>query len=237
MSFYSDFAGHYETIFPLREAAAAFLEERLSGNGRLLDLGCGTGRYCVRLTRPDRPCEGADPDPGMIERARELDPAGAYHLLGMEDIDRLPAGGYAGIFCIGNVLPHMSVATLPEFLVRLRDLLRPGGAWIFQTVNFDPLLDLAEYEFPVIRHEGCGLAFQRHYREISADHLVFHTSLEDGGGEVFAGVTDLYPRTSGQYRALHGEAGFVLVDHVADWSGRPYMAAESGGSVWVWRRD
>ena len=237
MAFYSDFAGHYETIFPLREAAADFLDQRLPSRGRVLDLGCGTGRYCARLTRPDRPCEGADPDPGMIERARELDPAGAYHLLGMEDIGRLTAGGYVGIFCIGNVLPHMSVTALPTFLARLRDLLRPGDAWIFQTVNFDPLLDLAEYEFPVIRHEGRGLSFRRNYREITADHLVFHTSLADRDGEVFTGATDLHPRTSGQYRALHEGAGFALVDHAADWSGRPYAAAESGGSVWVWRRD
>lgn len=237
MAFYADFAGYYEAIFPLREAAAAFLQERLPARGRLLDLGCGTGRYCARLAGPERPCEGADPDPGMIARARELVPDGAWHELGMEDVARLPAGGYAGVFCIGNVLPHLPVPALPAFLGDVHRLLEPDGTWIFQTVNFDPLLDLAEYEFPPLLDQGRGLCFLRSYRRISADRLSFRTRLARDGREIFAGETDLHPRTSAQYRALHEAAGFTLVEHAADWSGKPFTSTEPGGSVWVWRRS
>ena len=42
MSFYRDFAAHYEQIFPFRPATLAFLRERLPEGRRVLDLGCGT---------------------------------------------------------------------------------------------------------------------------------------------------------------------------------------------------
>lgn len=236
MAFYTDFAGHYEAIFPLREAAVSFLEKWLPPEGRLLDLGCGTGHYASRLGRPDRPCEGADPDPGMIECARELAPEGVFRLMGMEGLGLLPAGHFAGVFCIGNVLPHLAVPALPDFLSQLHHVLAPGGVWICQTVNFDHLLDLTDYEFPVIRHDERGLSFRRSYRGITPERLTFHTRLADRGGEIFANSTDLHPRTSIQYRALHEQAGFVLVDHVADWRGHPFAAAAADGSVFVWRR-
>ncbi|MCP4571560.1 MAG: class I SAM-dependent methyltransferase [bacterium] len=237
MAMYTDFAGYYEDIFPLRDGTVGFLEKWLPSAGQLLDLGCGTGHYCTRLGGPDGRCEGADPDPGMIERARELEPGNTYRLMGMEGIGALPAAMYAGVFCIGNVLPHMAVTELPAFLERLRNVLQPGGVWIFQTVNFDRLLDFTDYEFPVIRHDERGLTFRRSYRDITADHLEFHTRLADRGGRIFASAVDLHPRSSIQYRALHENAGFELVEHVADWSGHPFASASSDGSVFVWRRN
>jgi SAM-dependent methyltransferase len=237
MTFYSDFSGHYEAIFPLREGAVAFLEKWLPGRGRLLDLGCGTGRYCARLTRPDRVCEGADPDPGMIEHARELAPEGTFHLKGMADLGPLPAGSYAGIFCIGNVIPHLPVPELPAFLESVHAALRPGGVWVFQTVNFDRLLELTDFEFPVIRHDELGLTFRRSYRGITEHHLRFHTRLADRGGKISSSEVDLHPRTSDEYRTLHADAGFVELEHVADWSGRPFDPASSDGSIFVHGRD
>jgi SAM-dependent methyltransferase len=236
MAFYSDFAGHYEAIFPLRDDTLAFLERWLPARGRLLDLGCGTGRCCAALSTPERICEGIDPDPGMIEEARRLDPEGVYRLMGMEEIGLLPAAGYDGAFCIGNVLPHLPVTDLPAFLAHLHDRLRPGGVWIVQTVNFDHLLEYTDYEFPVVRHDGRGLTFRRSYRRITAERLAFHTRLADRGGVIFAGETDLHPRTSIQYRALHEDAGFVMLDHAADWKGQPFASSASSGSIHVWRR-
>ena len=69
MAFYADFAGHYEKIFPFRPAVAAFLDHWLPAEGRVLDIGCGTGHYCAALDGTGRQAIGVDLDPGMIREA------------------------------------------------------------------------------------------------------------------------------------------------------------------------
>jgi 2-polyprenyl-3-methyl-5-hydroxy-6-metoxy-1,4-benzoquinol methylase len=236
MAFYSDFAGSYEEIFPFRAEAAAFLDHWLPDRGRVLDVGCGTGRYCRHLDASGRSCVGIDLDPGMIEEAQRLHPSGDFRIMGMEEIGLLSHGAYDGVFCIGNVLPHLPTAGLAGFLKAVRDLLRPGGVWLFQTVNFDPILEFDEFVFPPIRPGDGALVFRRTYRDITPQSLVFATVLERDSEEIFAGETVLHPRTSEDLTSRHRETGFRLLAHVADWSGRRYVQSAGGGNIFVWER-
>jgi SAM-dependent methyltransferase len=237
MAFYSDFAGSYEEIFPFRKEAAAFLDHWLPDRGRVLDVGCGTGRYCRHLDGTGRRSVGIDLDPGMIEEAQRLHPAGDFRIMGMQEIGLLSQGAYDGVFCIGNVLPHLPTENLDAFLAAVRDLLRPDGVWLFQIVNFDPILGFDEYVFPPIRPGDGSLVFRRIYREITPQSLVFRTVLERDGEEIFSGETVLHPCTSEELTARHRQAGFRLRAHVSDWSGRRYVAGSGGGSIFVWERS
>lgn len=236
MAFYTDFAGSYEEIFPYRVETAAFLERWLPAGGRTLDVGCGTGRYCRHLDGAGHRCVGIDLDPGMIDEAQRLHPSGDFRLLGMAEIALLVRDAYAGIFCIGNVLPYLPAADLAEFLADLRELLRPGGIWLFQTVDFDPILQLDEYVFPPLQADGGACVFRRAYREITPQQLVFAATLERDGEEIFGGETILHPRTVADLEAGHRAAGFRLLAHVADWSGRAY-APGAGANIMVWQRS
>jgi len=236
MAFYADFAGHYEKIFPFRAPVAAFLDKYLPGEGRILDIGCGTGSYCAALDGNGRRTLGIDLDPGMINEAERLHPAGDFRIMGMEEIGLLPAAGFAGIFCIGNVLPHLPAHRLAGFLVDIQTLLQPGGVWIFQTVNFDPVIRMEEFVFPEINLPSEQLTFLRWYEDIRPDRLVFHTSLVGLEGEVFSGEVPLYPRTSGDYSLGNKSAGLEKLGHFADFSGRGFSPAEFSGSVFVFRK-
>jgi len=236
MAFYSDFAGSYEEIFPFRPEAAAFLDHWLLPHGRVLDVGCGTGRYCRHLDGTGRRCTGIDLDPGMIDEAQRLHPAGDFRLMGMEEIGLLGAADFDGVFCIGNVLPHLPAAQLAGFLGAVRDLLRPAGIWICQTVNFDPLLELDEHVFPPIRPGDGELVFRRFYRDIRPGELTFEMVLERDGEEIFRGETRLHPRTSADLAAGHRAAGFRELAHVADWTGRRFVPGAVGGSIFVFER-
>ena len=236
MAFYSDFAGHYEKIFPFRKGVFRYLDGHLPAGGRVLDVGCGTGRYCAALDGTDRRTLGIDLDPGMIAEAERLHPAGEFRILGMEEIDLLPSSSFRGVFCIGNVLPHLPAAGLKGFLEDVARLLEPGGRWIFQTVNFDRLFDRAVFEFPDMVLKRERLIFTRSYREIRTDHLEFHTRLSGPRGVIFNGKVDLHPRTSVDYAALHRDLGFERVAHVADYEGRGFDPAASPGSVFVWEK-
>jgi len=236
MAFYSDFAGHYEKIFPYRAGTYDFLDSWLPRKGRILDIGCGTGHYCGALHDSGRSSLGIDLDPGMIQQAERLYPDVDFRILGMEEISLLPHSSFAGVFCIGNVLPHLRSDLLAGFLLDVRKLLVPGGIWIFQTVNFDPILQEQDFVFPEIRLTGEQLAFSRWYEDIRPDHLTFRTSLDSPRGEIFSGTVELYPRYSGDYAAGHRALGFERLGHFADFSGRRYDAGTHSGSVFIWRK-
>jgi 2-polyprenyl-3-methyl-5-hydroxy-6-metoxy-1,4-benzoquinol methylase len=236
MAFYADFAGHYDKVFPFRSTVAEFLDRWLPAEGRVLDVGCGTGAYCAALAGTGRKTLGIDLDPGMITEAARRYPDGEFRILSMEEVGLLPRDGFTGIFCIGNVLPHLPAHRLAGFLVDVRALLRPGGIWIFQTVNFDPILDEEDYFFPEINLPSEQLTFLRWYEDIRTDRLVFHTSLSGPEGEIFSGDTPLFPRTTGDYRLGHRAAGYRQLGHFSDFAGRGFHSAGHSGSVFVFQK-
>lgn len=236
MAFYADFAGHYDAVFPLRGDLLKFLDRELPNEGRLLDVGCGTGACCGYLANQGRPCLGIDLDPGMIAQAERRHPGSEFRILGMQEIGLLPAGEFASVICLGNVLPHLPLASLPGFLSAVHRLLRPGGVWVFQTVNFDPVLGRRAHVFPVIRVPESDLSFHRSYENITPDQLEFVTCLTNPDRIIFRGRETLFPLTSVSYRALHPAGRWTFVCHDADFNGRTFDGEIDSGSVWVWRR-
>lgn len=238
MAFYTDFAGHYEKVFPFRQTTLDFLDRWLPPEGHMLDIGCGTGHYCAGVDGDPRSCLGIDLDPGMINRAEELYPDSRFRILGMEEIGLLERGSFQGIFCIGNVLPHLPAAGLAGFVLDVKKLLAPGGVWIFQTVNFDPLLRtrVQDHRFPVLRLEEENLEFHRWYEDIEGGSLRFHTQLVAAGDVLFQGETALTPHMSVEYLLGHQAAGFELLGHFGDFTGSAFDPSESRGSIFVWRR-
>ena len=56
---------------PLSRVDVDYCFEMFRTPGRLLDLGCGTGRLCLRFARAGFECVGADLSPEMLSRAAE----------------------------------------------------------------------------------------------------------------------------------------------------------------------
>jgi len=233
MSFYSEMAEYYEAIFPYRDEVYAFLQSTGAGARRILDLGCGTGHYCGRFARDGCEAIGIDLDPAMIATAQREYPRARFACLDMRDSGTFPPG-FDLIYCIGNSLPHVTQADLDGLLASIVRLLRPGGAWVFQIVNYDPLFSRTAYTFPPRPLKGGTATFYREYRDISASHLRFLTRLVAGEKVVFEGEVTLYPMRSAEYVAAHARHGFELVEHVADFDRRPFDPAGSG-SVFVFR--
>ncbi|MCK2244802.1 MULTISPECIES: class I SAM-dependent methyltransferase [unclassified Crossiella] len=93
-----------------------------------LDIGCGDGLLARKLTAKAKRVTGIDSSPRMIALAREL-AADHPDLDFIEDDFRtadLPAAGYDFI-CSVATIHHVDLAPA---LLRLRDLLRPGGTLV-----------------------------------------------------------------------------------------------------------
>lgn len=91
--------------------------------GDVLDVGCGEGLLVARLAAVSRTVTGIDPDPAVIDRARERAIAGADLLVaGLDDFDS--EGRRFDLVTVVATLHHLP---LESALTRLRDLVRPGG--------------------------------------------------------------------------------------------------------------
>ena len=233
MSFYSQFAEHYEKIFPFREEVYGFLRRHMPHGGRrVLDVGCGTGHYCGRFAAEGFEVLGFDLDEEMVRSARATYPDATFSVLDMTAVDTL-TGAFDLAFCIGNVAAHADRAGLRKMIHGISTLLVPGGVWILQTVNWDFLLKRPAHIFPP-RQLGSGLpCFLREYRDISADGVRFLTRLEEDGEVLFAGEVKLFPITAADCIRLHGDHGLRARQHAADFAGKPFSPDVESGSVFV----
>jgi SAM-dependent methyltransferase len=95
------------------------------GAGLVCDLGCGPGQVARYLRDRGVAMCGVDLSPGMVERARELNPGVEFRQGDMKALD-VPAELWAGIaafYAIVNLPP----AEVAQALREMRRVLRPGG--------------------------------------------------------------------------------------------------------------
>ncbi len=235
MSFYSDFADHYDAIFPLNPTVYAFLRRYLpTPPAAILDVGCGTGHYTGKLAQDGYRAVGIDLDPAMIARARRDYASVPFQVLNMLDIAEL-ALIFDGVLCIGNTAAHLTQRQFAVFLDQVRDVLTTGGIWILQVMNWDYVLAQDTVAFPAIKSED-GATFYREYREISEARVIFATRLEVDGRTVFDETTPLYPLRAAAIVALHTGRGFRLMTHVGSYGEAPFDPNAFSADLYVFER-
>ena len=118
--------GQYEARFTdYWLSALPDVVERLRAGGRVLDVGCGSGRVCIALKKafPKAEVVGIDPDAESIRRARAAAPQGIrFEAKTARELAR-GAGFDLVTICDGTHALAEPVATLAE----TRALLKPGG--------------------------------------------------------------------------------------------------------------
>jgi 2-polyprenyl-3-methyl-5-hydroxy-6-metoxy-1,4-benzoquinol methylase len=239
MSFYSKFSEYYERVFPFREEVWRFLKKYAGSPGNaLLDVGCGPGHYCERFASEGFKATGIDLDEAMIAEAQRRYPEAKFRCLDMRRVDEI-GKQFDCIWSIGNVLAHLPTEELAPFISKIHSLLKPGGHWIMQVMNWDALTGLTHYNFPTrtIEANGSTATFHRHYSSITPESLQFTLSLRDEDSVMFEESVTLYPFGMDRYRTLHEEAGFRCEGIFSDFSGTPLKNVPGSGLVAVFRRE
>ncbi len=236
MSFYTRFAPCYEQAFPFRQEVYAFLREHAGApGGTVLDAGCGPGHYCGRFLQEGFRVTGIDLDRAMIDGASAAYPGGAFHCMDITAIDALREQ-FGLIYSIGNVLAHLPQESLEGFLLRVYKALGEGGWWILQVVNWDYLLALDEYQFPVKFLSGGEAEFHRRYSAISPERALFEVELVSSGKTIFCDRSTLYPVVSSRFMQLHEAAGFFCEGVYGGFDRSPFTPQRNSGLVMVFRR-
>jgi 2-polyprenyl-3-methyl-5-hydroxy-6-metoxy-1,4-benzoquinol methylase len=103
--------------------------------GKLLDIGCGAGRYLARAAQLGWTTYGLEPDPAAAEVARQNSPSVVE--VGLLETAKLPDGPFDAVTSMHSI-EH---ARAPRaFLAAALRQLRPGGFFYLQTPNFGSLM-------------------------------------------------------------------------------------------------
>jgi SAM-dependent methyltransferase len=117
-----------------------FLKEEMPREGRILDVGCGTGRHLLALSDNGRRVVGMDLSEHMLDiSAAKLERAEVAARLVRADMrNPLPFrnGSFDGAICMFSTLGLIpSGAERVEFVREVRRVLKPGGVFAFHVHN------------------------------------------------------------------------------------------------------
>lgn len=195
--FYSSISKYYAEIFPFQPVQLQFVKSRageLAGN-QLLDIGCATGELAIQLAKSGAIVTGIDLNKDLLEQAKRgcsgfqtadsFNPSSEFatpnpnfqkgNMLEL-NTDFQP-GQFDAVLCFGNTLVHLqSPALVQQMLDGGFSVLKPGGHFLLQILNYDYILSEPVTELPIIDTES--IRFTRKYRfPYSGSLIQFQTEL------------------------------------------------------------
>jgi ubiquinone/menaquinone biosynthesis C-methylase UbiE len=115
---------------PLAAADVAFCERHFPTPGRLVDLGCGTGRLCRHFATKGYECWGIDLSDEMLAKARSAADGLPIRFLkaNLVELSELPSATFDYAACLFSTLGMVRGAHHRKTAVAtMQRLLRPGG--------------------------------------------------------------------------------------------------------------
>lgn len=127
-------------VSPLATADVKFCEVAFPTPGRLLDLGCGTGRLAIHFARKGYECVGADLSPEMLAQARaNADTAGVpatWIETNLVDLNGVPHSSFEYAACLFSTLGMVRGDTNRRAAVAaVRQTLKPSGRLVLHAHN------------------------------------------------------------------------------------------------------
>jgi SAM-dependent methyltransferase len=125
---------------PLAAADVRFCEASFPRPGRLIDLGCGTGRLCLHFAAKGYGCVGVDLSDEMLTKARaNADPAGVsveWVRGNLVDLAGIAGGSFDYAACLFSTLGMVRGAANRGAVLRSAfRVLRPGGVFVLHVHN------------------------------------------------------------------------------------------------------
>ncbi|OYU18831.1 MAG: 3-demethylubiquinone-9 3-O-methyltransferase [Rhodobacteraceae bacterium PARR1] len=156
---WSDDIRWVRTLKNLVPGRLAWFDRHIDWQGRdVLDLGCAGGFMAEALAKRGAQVTGIDPAADAINAARAHARAGGLRIgydVGVGESLPYDDASFDAVVCV-DVLEH--VADLDRVLSEVARTLRPGGLFLFDTINRNPIARLATITFAedLLRLLPCG---------------------------------------------------------------------------------
>ncbi len=238
MTFYSSIAFAYDRIFPFDQDLGQFLRLLQPKDPcRFLDIGCATGHLANSLAGAGNEVVGIDLDPEMVRLAgnRFGNTRVSFRIGDMSRLGGIfPPESFDFVTCFGNTLVHLPDPSSIEAMLRsVFSLLRPGGVFAGQIINYDRILEGRLPGLPKI--DRGDLEFERRYLYQENDaRILFETVLKGRETPPLTNRVFLYPLTSDELGKALDRSGFTVAPFFSDTDRSPigkesfalYFAAE-----------
>jgi SAM-dependent methyltransferase len=129
-------------VSALATADVAFCEKSFAVPGKLIDLGCGTGRLCLHFVNKGFDCVGVDLSDEMLAKARANWEAARrpgsvdFVKANLVDLSDLPAGSFDYAACLFSTLGMVHGAeNRSKLILNAHRLLKPGGKLVVHAHN------------------------------------------------------------------------------------------------------
>ena len=234
---YETFAELYDELFPYSadgEAAVCFLGE-LARDGRVLELGVGTGRIALPLRARGHRVVGIDASRKMLGELRSKDPARSLPVTLCDMVAPAVRGSFVLVYAVWNTLfALVSQEAQVRCFASVARLLAPGGAFVVEAA----VPGIARRPERVVvtgdlrGSDGATLQIASH--DPVEQRIEFrHIHLRTGDVKVLPAISRYaFPPEIDLMARL---AGLVLEGRYADWQRTPY-GAQSSRHVSVYRR-
>ncbi len=231
MDFYSRISDYYNDIFPLNKAQISFVRSYLDGvskDKRMLDIGCGTGGLPIGLYEDFDSISAIDTNEEMLEIAKQKvgEKAIDFINISMLDIDiQFPANNFDVVLCFGNTIVHLqNIEEIETFFKKVRYVLKQGGKFLFQLINYDNVLDNNLKGLPTIENDK--IKFERNYKLDENNLIIFSTILTiKETSEILKNNVKLFPVRKRQIEVALKNAGFNTVKTYSSFTKNEYNAS------------
>ena len=226
--FYSPITDYYSEIFPYDAAQLAFIEREVGAlpGKTILDVGCATGELSYHLALKGANITAIDLSNSLLSKAKASRPHEriTYRWANMLHTARLfGRSKFDSVVCFGNTLVHlMNPMQMRDFFSGVLTVLKPGGVFLLQILNYDEIFKEKPATLPLIETEN--LLFERKYQyEEGTREILFDTKLTlKGSGATIENQTELLGIGSSDLTLLMDVAGLKDIQLYGGFDGRPF---------------
>jgi len=181
--FYTSISKYYSEIFPYNPMQLQFVKNKVGDLNakQLLDIGCATGELAYQLAAAEAHVIGIDLNKDLLDQAIRKRGAASnpeFQFGNMLELENdFKAEQFDTVLCFGNTLVHLeSKEMVAQLLKGVLQVLKPGGKFLLQILNYDYILDEQLAELPLI--ETDNIKFLRRYRfDKNSSKIRFYTEL------------------------------------------------------------